>query len=119
MDVNIIFGILLIATGAFSAGSFAVPFGKIKGWQWKTSWMLYSSWSFFCYSRKGQPDNTSSRNFCCSVGGFSNPCNKKRYPAGPGTHPAAVFWYPARQERFREPAGRLPMGQDSSLHGRK
>ncbi len=42
MELNIIFGILLIATGAFSAGSFAVPFGKIKGWQWETCWMVYS-----------------------------------------------------------------------------
>ena len=42
MNFNILFGILLIATGAFSAGSFAVPFGKIKGWQWETYWMVYS-----------------------------------------------------------------------------
>jgi L-rhamnose-H+ transport protein len=42
MDINILFGILLIATGAFSAGSFAVPFGKIKGWQWETYWIVYS-----------------------------------------------------------------------------
>lgn len=42
MSINIIFGILLIATGAFSSGSFAVPFGKIKGWQWETYWMVFS-----------------------------------------------------------------------------
>jgi L-rhamnose-H+ transport protein len=42
MNFNILLGILLIATGAFSAGSFAVPFGKIKGWQWETYWMVYS-----------------------------------------------------------------------------
>lgn len=42
MDINIFFGIILIATGAFSAGSFAVPFGKIKGWQWETYWMVFS-----------------------------------------------------------------------------
>lgn len=42
MSFNILFGILLIATGAFSAGSFAVPFGKIKGWKWETYWMVYS-----------------------------------------------------------------------------
>jgi L-rhamnose-H+ transport protein len=40
--MNVFFGILLIATGAFSAGSFAVPFGKIKGWQWETYWLVYS-----------------------------------------------------------------------------
>ena len=32
MNFNILVGILLIAAGAFSSGSFAVPFGKIKGW---------------------------------------------------------------------------------------
>ncbi len=42
MDINILFGIALIDTGAFSAGSFIVPFGKIKGWQWETYWMVYS-----------------------------------------------------------------------------
>ena len=42
MSFNILFGIFLIATGAFSAGSFAVPFGKIKGWKWETYWMVYS-----------------------------------------------------------------------------
>jgi L-rhamnose-H+ transport protein len=42
MSFNILFGILLIATGAFSAGSFAVPFGKIKGWQWESYWMVFS-----------------------------------------------------------------------------
>lgn len=40
--MQILLGILLIAAGAFSAGSFAVPFGKIKGWQWETYWMVYS-----------------------------------------------------------------------------
>jgi L-rhamnose-H+ transport protein len=42
MEIHILFGILLIATGSFSAGSFAVPFGKIKGWQWESYWMVYS-----------------------------------------------------------------------------
>lgn len=42
MSFNILFGIFLIATGAFSAGSFAVPFGRIKGWQWESYWMVYS-----------------------------------------------------------------------------
>ena len=40
--MNILLGILLIAIGAFSSGSFAVPFGKIKGWQWETYWMVFS-----------------------------------------------------------------------------
>ena len=42
MELYILFGISLIAVGAFSAGSFAVPFGKIKGWQWETYWLIYS-----------------------------------------------------------------------------
>jgi len=42
MNISIVFGLLLIATGAFSAGSFAVPFGRIKGWSWETYWMVYS-----------------------------------------------------------------------------
>lgn len=42
MDQNIFFGLVLIASGAFSAGSFAIPFGKIKGWNWETYWLIYS-----------------------------------------------------------------------------
>lgn len=42
MDINVVFGIMLIATGAFSAGSFAVPFGKISGWNWESYWMVFS-----------------------------------------------------------------------------
>lgn len=42
MTSEILFGILLIATGAFSSGSFAVPFGKIKIWKWETYWMIFS-----------------------------------------------------------------------------
>jgi L-rhamnose-H+ transport protein len=42
MSLNIIIGILLIAAGAFSSGSFAVPFGIIKGWKWETYWMAFS-----------------------------------------------------------------------------
>lgn len=42
MSLNNLFGVLLIATGAFSAGSFAVPFGKIKDWRWESYWMVFS-----------------------------------------------------------------------------
>ncbi len=41
MNQNIFLGLLLIATGAFSAGSFAIPFGKIKGWNWESYWLIY------------------------------------------------------------------------------
>ena len=49
MQLNIIFGILLIATGAFSSGSFAVPFGKIKGWGWETYWMIFSTGAYILF----------------------------------------------------------------------
>ncbi len=42
MRFTIILGILLIATFAFSARSFAVPFGKIRVWLWETYWMGFS-----------------------------------------------------------------------------
>lgn len=42
MSLNILAGILLIAAGAFSSGSFAVPFGKIRKWSWETYWMVFS-----------------------------------------------------------------------------
>ena len=49
MNLNILAGILLIATGAFSSGSFAVPFGKIKGWQWETYWMIFSVGAYIIF----------------------------------------------------------------------
>ena len=49
MNFNILFGILLIATGAFSSGSFAVPFGKIKGWKWETYWMVFSFGAYILF----------------------------------------------------------------------
>jgi L-rhamnose-H+ transport protein len=42
MSLNILIGILLIASGAFTSGSFAVPFGRINGWKWETYWMVFS-----------------------------------------------------------------------------
>jgi L-rhamnose-H+ transport protein len=42
MNSGIWTGIFLIGLGAFSSGSFAVPFGKIKEWQWETYWMVFS-----------------------------------------------------------------------------
>ena len=49
MNWNIVFGILLIASGAFSSGSFAVPFGKIKGWSWETYWMIFSVGAYILF----------------------------------------------------------------------
>ena len=42
MELNILIGILLIGTGAFSSGSFAVPFGKVEGWKWESYWLVFS-----------------------------------------------------------------------------
>ena len=42
MNSTIILGITLIALGAFSSGSFAMPFDKVKSWKWETYWMIFS-----------------------------------------------------------------------------
>jgi L-rhamnose-H+ transport protein len=49
MSIGILSGILLIALGAFSSGSFAVPFGKIKGWSWETYWMIFSLGAYILF----------------------------------------------------------------------
>jgi len=41
-----ILGLLLIFIGAFSSGSFAVPFGGIKGWRWENYWLSTGLFSF-------------------------------------------------------------------------
>jgi L-rhamnose-H+ transport protein len=51
--MNILAGILLIAFGAFSSGSFAVPFGKIKGWGWETYWMVFSTGAYIIFPLLG------------------------------------------------------------------
>lgn len=49
MSLQIVFGIFLIGLGAFSSGSFAVPFGKIKGWQWESYWMVFSVGAYLLF----------------------------------------------------------------------
>ncbi len=49
MNISILAGILLIALGAFASGSFAVPFGKIKGWNWETYWMVFSLGAYILF----------------------------------------------------------------------
>jgi L-rhamnose-H+ transport protein len=39
---NIFAGLMLIAAGAFTSGSFAIPFGKVKVWKWESYWLIYS-----------------------------------------------------------------------------
>jgi L-rhamnose-H+ transport protein len=41
MNISLIFGIGIIATGAFASGSFSIPFGKAKGWAWEICWLVY------------------------------------------------------------------------------
>ena len=41
METNILLGLLLIGSGAFTAGSFAIPFGRVKSWRWETYWLIY------------------------------------------------------------------------------
>ncbi len=49
MNLNILSGLLLISAGAFSAGSFAIPFGKVKGWKWETYWFVYSFGAYILF----------------------------------------------------------------------
>ena len=49
MNFSILCGILLIALGAFSSGSFAVPFGKIKDWKWETYWMVFGVGAYILF----------------------------------------------------------------------
>lgn len=46
---NILVGLLLIAIGAFSSGSFAIPFGKIKDWKWETYWLIFSLGAYILF----------------------------------------------------------------------
>lgn len=46
---NIFFGLLLIAVGAFTAGSFAIPFGNVKGWKWESYWLIYSFGAYILF----------------------------------------------------------------------
>ncbi len=42
MSYSLFLGISIIALGAVSSSSFAIPFGKVKNWNWETYWMAYS-----------------------------------------------------------------------------
>jgi L-rhamnose-H+ transport protein len=49
MNQTIFTGLLLIAAGAFSAGSFAIPFGKVTDWKWETYWFIYSFGAYIIF----------------------------------------------------------------------
>jgi L-rhamnose-H+ transport protein len=46
---SILAGLLLIAAGAFTSGSFAIPFGKIRDWKWETYWLIYSFGAYIIF----------------------------------------------------------------------
>ncbi|TKG93915.1 hypothetical protein EYV94_14240 [Puteibacter caeruleilacunae] len=49
MESGIIFGIALIALGAFASGSFTIPFLKVKRWEWETYWMIFSVGAYIIF----------------------------------------------------------------------
>lgn len=49
MNYTVLAGTFFIGIGAFASGSFAVPFGKIKGWQWETYWMIFSTAAYIIF----------------------------------------------------------------------
>jgi L-rhamnose-H+ transport protein len=49
MNLTIFTGLLLLSAGAFSAGSFAIPFGKIREWKWETYWFIYSFGAYILF----------------------------------------------------------------------
>jgi L-rhamnose-H+ transport protein len=49
MILTLLTGISLIAAGAFTAGSFAVPFGKIRDWKWESSWLIYGVGAYILF----------------------------------------------------------------------
>jgi L-rhamnose-H+ transport protein len=42
----IVYGIMLIAVGALMSGSFAIPFDRVKVWQWENYWLIYSLFGY-------------------------------------------------------------------------
>jgi len=48
VDANPFFGVILHAIGGLAAGSFYLPFKKVRGWSWETYWLVGGvfSWIF-------------------------------------------------------------------------
>ena len=46
MNANPLLGVILHAVGGFAAGSFYIPFKKVKGWAWESYWLMggFFSW---------------------------------------------------------------------------
>jgi len=46
MNLEILFGIGIIAIGAFASGSFSIPFEKTKVWNWENNWLIYCLFAY-------------------------------------------------------------------------
>lgn len=46
MNIDLLYGIAIIAVGAFASGSFSMPFEKVKGWKWENHWLVYSLFAY-------------------------------------------------------------------------
>jgi L-rhamnose-H+ transport protein len=46
MNLFILYGILLISTGALMSGSFAVPFDRVRAWKWENYWLVYALFGY-------------------------------------------------------------------------
>lgn len=46
MDTTLLAGIGIIAIGAFTSGSFSMPFEKTKEWKWENYWLIYSLFGY-------------------------------------------------------------------------
>lgn len=46
MNLDLLYGIIIITIGAFSSGSFSIPFEKVKGWEWENYWLIYSLFAY-------------------------------------------------------------------------
>ncbi len=49
MSLLIVYGILLISTGAFMSGSFALPFDKVRDWKWENYWLIYALFAYVVF----------------------------------------------------------------------
>src|SRR3990170_5132197 len=46
MEANPLFGVFLHAVGGLAAGSFYLPFKKVRGWSWETYWLVGGTFSW-------------------------------------------------------------------------
>lgn len=49
MNLDLLYGIIIISMGAFSSGSFSMPFEKVRGWEWENYWLIYSLFAYVIF----------------------------------------------------------------------